>query len=229
MIGNAAIRFADAEVLRILITEKAYCDYDPTTGKIGYLASIDRDGDGMMTQAELESINLLSNRPDMNSSVFAENTTIQTFNEFRYFTGLTFLSGGMFKNCTSLREITLPNVPIIRSGLLSYTVIKKLVIPEGCTEIERELIAYDAELELVDLPSTLVTFGDGVNRQGSLKFKLICRAVTPPTFGGAWWDNSNKGKPIAIYVPDASVNAYKTASGWSNSTSLMQPLSTYQE
>ena len=228
--GEGAVRFADPEIFRILTSATAYCDYNPETGKIGYLVPIDRDGDGMMTQAELESIMLLSNRPDMNSSVFAENATIQTFNEFRFFTGLPFLGGGMFKNCTSLREITLPNnITSIRSGLLSNTAIKKLIVPEGYIEISSEMIAYDTALELVDLPSTLTTLGTGINRQGSLYFRLICRATTPPTFDGAWWDNSNKGKPIAIYVPDASVTTYKTASGWSKSASLILPLSTYGE
>ena len=228
--GEGAVRFADPEIFRILTTEKAYCDYNPETGKIGYLVPIDRDGDGMMTQAELESIRLLSNRPDMNSSVFAENATIQTFNEFRFFTGLPFLGGAMFKNCTSLREITLPNnITSIRSGLLSNTAIKKLIVPEGYIEISSEVVAYDTVLELVDLPSTLTTLGTGINRLGSLYFRLICRATTPPTFDGAWWDNSNKGKPIAIYVPDASVTTYKTASGWSKSASLILPLSTYGE
>ncbi|RGN37476.1 leucine-rich repeat domain-containing protein [Bacteroides oleiciplenus] len=228
--GEGAVRFADPEVLRILTTEKAYCDYNPDTGKIGYLVPIDRDGDGMVTQAELESIRSLSNRPDMNSSVFAENATIQTFNEFRFFTGLPFLSGGMFKNCTSLREITLPNnISSIRSGAFSSTAIKKLIVPEGYTEINYEMVAYDTVLELVDLPSTLSTLGTGINRQGSLYFRLICRAVTPPTFDGAWWDNSYKGKPIAIYVPDASVGTYKTASGWSKSAGVIHPLSEYVE
>lgn len=228
--GEGAVRFADPEVLRILTTEKAYCDYNPDTGKIGYLVPIDRDGDGMMTQVELASVRSLSNRADINSSVFAENTTIQTFNEFRFFTGLPFLGGGMFKNCTSLKEITLPNnIASIRSGFLSYTAIKKLIVPEGYTEISAEMVAYDMALELIDLPSTLVTLGTGINRQGSLYFRLICRATTPPTFDGAWWDNSNKGKPIAIYVPDASVSTYKTASGWSKSTGLIHPLSEYVE
>lgn len=227
--GEGAVRFADPEVLRILTTEKAFCDYNPNTGKLGDLVSIDKDGDGMMTQAELESIRLLSIRSDMNSSVFAENTTIKTFNEFRYFTGLTFLSGGMFKNCTSLSEITLPNIPLIRSGAFSFTAIKKLVIPEGCTEVGYEMLSFNTVLELVDLPSTLSTLGTGINRQGSLYFRLICRAVTPPTFDGAWWDNSYKGKPIAIYVPDTSVGTYKTASGWSKSAGLIHPLSEYVE
>lgn len=228
--GEGAVRFADPEIFRILTSATAYCDYNPETGKIGYLVPIDRDGDGMMTQAELESIRLLSNRPDMNSSVFAENATIQTFNEFRFFTGLPFLGGGMFKNCTSLREITLPNnITSIRSGLLSNTAIKKLIVPEGYIEISSEVVAYDMVLELVDLPSTLTTLGTGINRQGSLYFRLICRAITPPTFDGAWWDNSNKGKPIAIYVPDASVSTYKTASGWSKSAGLIHPLSEYVE
>ena len=91
------------------------------------------------------------------------------------------------------------------------------------------MLSFNTVLELVDLPSTLSTLGTGINRQGSLYFRLICRAVTPPTFDGAWWDNSYKGKPIAIYVPDTSVGTYKTASGWSKSAGLIHPLSEYVE
>lgn len=228
MIGEAAVRFIDPEVLRLLKSSKVYGDYTPD--KLGNLVTIDKDGDGMLTQDELAEISSLSDRPDVNASIFAGNTKIETFNELRYFTGLTFTGGGMFENCTSLREIMLPNsLTTIRSKSFAYTAIRKLVIPEGCIEIANELIAYNTVLELVDLPSTLTSLGDAVNRVGSLKFKLICRATTPPTFGGAWWDNSNRGKPIAIYVPDASVDTYKTASGWSKSANLIQPLSTYSE
>lgn len=228
MEGEAAIRFADAEVFRILVDAKVYGDY--TSEKLGSLVAIDRDGDGMLTVEELADISSLSNRPDVNSSVLAGNTTIEIFDEFRYFTKMTFLGGGMFQNCISLKSITLPNsIKETRSDAFSYTVIKKLVIPEGCTDVARQLIAYDTVLELVDLPSTLVTLGTGINRQGSLQFRLICRATTPPTFDGAWWDNSNKGKPTAIYVPDESIDTYKTASGWSKSAGLIHPLSEYVE
>ena len=228
MEGEAAIRFADAEVFRILVDAKVYGDY--TSEKLGSLVAIDRDGDGMLTVEELADISSLSNRPDANSSVLAGNTTIETFDEFRYFTKMSLIGGGVLQNCTSLKSVTLPNsIKEIRSGAFSYTVIKKLVIPEGCTHIAEQLVSYDTALQLVDLPSTLVSLGTGVNRVGSLQFKLICRAVTPPTFDGAWWDNSNRGKPIAIYVPDTSVDAYRTASGWSKSAGLIQPLSTYVE
>ena len=228
MEGEAAIRFADAEVFRILVDAKVYGDY--TSEKLGSLVAIDRDGDGMLTVEELADISSLSNRPDVNSSVLAGNTTIETFDEFRYFTKMSLIGGGVLQNCTSLKSVTLPNsIKEIRSGAFSYTVIKKLVIPEGCTHIAEQLVSYDTALQLVDLPSTLVSLGTGVNRVGSLQFKLICRAVTPPTFDGAWWDNSNRGKPIAIYVPDTSVDAYRTASGWSKSAGLIQPLSTYVE
>ncbi len=228
MEGEAAVRFADAEVFSILVEAKVYGNYTPE--KLGSLVLVDRDGDGMLTVEELADISSLSNRPDVNSSVLAGNTTIETFDEFRYFTKMTFLGGGMFQNCISLKSITLPNsIKETRSDAFSYTVIKKLVIPEGCTDVARQLIAYDTVLELVDLPSTLVTLGTGINRQGSLQFRLICRATTPPTFDGAWWDNSNKGKPTAIYVPDESVDTYKTASGWSKSAGLIHPLSEYVE
>ena len=51
---------------------------------------------------------------------------------------------------------------------------------------------------------------------------IICNALTPPTldysaFGG--------GVSCTIYVPDASLSAYKVATNWSNIASRIKPIS----
>ena len=54
---------------------------------------------------------------------------------------------------------------------------------------------------------------------------VTCKAITPPTLGYDVF----KSTPIAsgnghIYVPSASVNAYKSASGWSDYASRIQAI-----
>ena len=59
------------------------------------------------------------------------------------------------------------------------------------------------------LPSSLKTIGEGAF-QGTNLGTINCKAATPPTVGNdALPDNG-----ITVYVPTASVNAYKSAEGW---------------
>ena len=43
---------------------------------------------------------------------------------------------------------------------------------------------------------------------------LYCKAITPPALGGSWVRGYN-ASDRKIYVPAESVEAYKTADGWS--------------
>lgn len=51
----------------------------------------------------------------------------------------------------------------------------------------------------------------------------IFESTTPPTFGNGVFNNFNTS--AKIYVPDNSVNSYKTASGWLNYASYIYPIS----
>ena len=76
----------------------------------------------------------------------------------------------------------------------------------------------------------IVTIGTGVTSIGGSAFgfcnnlqRITIDAVTPPTLTGTSSTTfPNNGCPI--YVPAESVNAYKTASGWSNYASRIQAI-----
>ena len=53
---------------------------------------------------------------------------------------------------------------------------------------------------------------------------IIIEAVTPPTIAG---NNKPNLYGATIYVPDASVEAYKTAAGWSGFASIIKGISEY--
>ena len=218
MDGTPAIRFEDPEVFRLLLTEKvgAYQEY-----------KIDSDGDGMLTYEEVEILPTLTQRRDGNQSLFTGNTVIETFNEFRFFTGLESIDSGSFEGCSSLREVTLPVLTKMRAGAFGNSGIERLVIPEGYLTIESGILQRCPNLVLVDFPSTVTSVSEGGSLFWAMKNQaiVICRATTPPAFGGWGYD----GDPKAIYVPDASVDAYKLTAGWSLQAAKIYPLSTYVE
>ena len=227
------IRFEDAEVFRVLL--------EAVTGSRGAaeecyreVRKVDYDEDGMLTREELAAVRTLSHRNDNSYSMFridseTTNTLIESFDEFRFFTGITSINVRSFSGCTSLRKITLPkNVTTIKSYAFGDTSIEKLIINEGCIDIEERFISGNAFCKLIDFPSTITSIGTNPNRNGGRELRIICRAVVPPSFDGSWSYNSN-GEPLAIYVPDESVSVYKSATGWTGSSSIIYPLSEYVE
>lgn len=217
MDGESAIRFADAEVLRVLL--------NATVGTYNTIRKVDKDGDGMLTEEELSSLITLSDRNDNVYSMFRDNTVIKTFNEFQYFTGLEFINSGSFSGCSSLKEITLPVLTKMGSNVFQGSGIEKLIIPEGYQIIGDSLLQSCPNLILVDFPTTVTSISSGGNLFWEMKNKVtvVCRAITPPILKG-WGYN---GDPKVIYVPDTSVDVYKSADGWSSQAAKIQPLSTY--
>ena len=181
----------------------------------------------MITAKEVAQVKSLSNRPDRNNSIFKGNTKIETFNEFRFFTGLNKINIGSFDGCTNLREVTLPLNTILGNSAFSQTGIERLIIPEGYQIIGIGVFQKCPNLKLIDIPSPVTSISDGGSLFWYMKNQVVvvCRAITPPILGGWGYE----GEPKAIYVPDVSVDAYKSAAGWSSQAANVQPLSAYVE
>ena len=108
---------------------------------------------------------------------------------------------------------------------LAQTQIKTLKIDEGFTTIPTQMCYYCRYLTKADLPSTITEINSQAFAYSTIK-TLICRSLDPPSIGtytflGVYVSN--------IYVPDTSVEAYKTATGWSEYASKIKGLSEYTE
>ena len=83
---------------------------------------------------------------------------------------------------------------------------------------------YDCtSLENIEVPSTTTSIGEACFMNCSALQSVIVRATTPPSLGTRVF----QGTTCPIYVPDASVEAYKTATNWNSYTSRIKPLSEY--
>jgi hypothetical protein len=104
----------------------------------------DTNGDGELSYSEAEAVTSIP------QSTFAGNTTITSFDEFQYFTGLTSLSYteerdageydyfGTFYHCTSLASIVLPSSlqTISVASFRECTALTSITIPSSVTRIQ---------------------------------------------------------------------------------------------
>ena len=82
-------------------------------------------------------------------AMFRGNTTVETFNEFKYWTGLTSLPGG--NGTTDVSR---------RGSFGGCTALESIEIPEGITTIGAVTFYGDSALSRIVLPSTLTTIND---------------------------------------------------------------------
>ena len=98
--------------------------------------------------------------------------------------------------------------------------MSSIVIEEGIVNIGNNAFwACSNYLTKATLPSTVTSIGDYAFESSGLT-KITINATTPPTLGYDVFENASS--LANIYVPSASVNAYKVASGWSDHVNIIE-------
>lgn len=106
--------------------------------------------------------------------------------------GVTSLGNTAFRGCKNFRYINIPNS-------LTY-------IPSYCF--------YDCDgITDIELHSAITSIGEYAFYNCDGIYTMTLHSTTPPTLGSNALGNTSSN--LKIYVPSASVNTYKTASGWS--------------
>ena len=104
--------------------------------------------------------------------------------------GVTMIGVSAFEYCTNLTSIT---------------------IPDGVTMIEDSSFFNCSKLTNITIPDGVTTIGYYAFYECRSLTNVYCKPTTPPTLGS----NVYKYPVVAIHVPQASVEAYKSADGWS--------------
>ena len=109
-------------------------------------------------------------------------------------------------------------------SLNSVTNLKRIVFGKGVTSFNNIFGTGTCQTDYMQLPTTLRSIAYGIVARSPLV--LVCLAVTPPTSTSA---NSlfTTNRLQGLYVPDASVDAYKVANKWKNYAAKIKPLSEY--
>ena len=119
-----------------------------------------------------------------------------------------------FYNCTELASIEIPDsVTSIREyAFYNCMSFDSIEIPDSVTSI--------GQYAFFGSGLNTVTIGSGIKSIGSDAFSycwirnLYVHAIDPPTLSAYMFDDGCPNE-MSIYVPAASVDAYKSASGWS--------------
>ncbi len=147
-----------------------------------------------------------------------------SLSEITFPNGITSIDFAMFQGCTSLAEITLPSglTSIGGSAFSSCTSLAEITLPSGVTSIDAYAFQYCTSLAEITLPSELTSIGGGVFIGCTSLAEIICLPDNPPTISANTFENVPAD--CAIYVPAASVDAYKAAQYWSDRADYIQAI-----
>ena len=131
---------------------------------------------------------------------------------------VTSIGSDAFFGCISLTNITIPNgVTTIQTGAFAgCKSLKNITIPESVTRIGEQAF-LECNLKSVTIPESVTSLGYMAFGGCSVLESVYCKAVTPPAAEyeySSWHGFANNAENRKIYVPAASVDAYKAADGW---------------
>lgn len=141
--------------------------------------------------------------------------------------GVTAIGEGVFSNCEDLAEFKgkfaadggrclIKDDAIIAYANASGT---EYTIPDGVTSMEKSAFRGCNDLAEVTIPSSVTSINVHVFLDCNGLVEVYCKSATPPSaiFYSNYWNAFPSDKNLQkIYVPIGSVEAYKTAEGWSN-------------
>lgn len=145
----------------------------------------------------------------------------------QYFQNVSAIASQGFQQCLHLVNTLIPS-NIATIGSLSFngnTACTSLVLEEGVQSIKSQAFKNNAFSTLV-IPSTVTLIEWGAFDMTSLS-TVTCKATTPPSSNSTVYKIfKTSGTITAIYVPAASVDAYKANQYWSPWASVIQAIPT---
>ena len=193
---------------------------DPEVGRVLHANGLIADANKSSIE-ELATITSLNPSNTWNGSYFYNNKVITQFPELQYCIGLTDLSN-TFRNCSNLRK-----APVTPEGVnsLYYTFYEcsnlttVTVIPNGVTNLSGTFSGCSSLTTAPVIPNSVINLSYTFRGCSSIDGIYIINIVTPVTYSYSLYNIQ------AIYVPDASVDAYKSASGWIKFADKIFPMS----
>ena len=126
-----------------------------------------------------------------------------------------------FEGCSELTSIVIPNsvTYIDSNSFLGCEGLTSIVIPNSVTYIGNRAFNYCTALSSIEIPASVTDIDSGAFDNCTGLSSIFVRAATPPTIGSSVFNGTNN---CPIYVPAPSVEAYKSANGWSDYADRIQ-------
>lgn len=132
----------------------------------------DTNGDGELSKKEAAAVTSIGD-------IFQTKTKIESFDEFKYFTGIKSLNSTAFKNCVNLHSITIPAGVDYATGFADCYNLLRVSISEGVIGIGNKAFQGCSSLISVTLPNSVSWIGSSAfDHCSSLKDINIPEKVT---------------------------------------------------
>lgn len=132
------------------------------------VANWDTNSDGELSYAEAAAVTDLGR-------VFMNNTSIVSFDELQYFTGLEYICDRAFYNCSGLTSITIPNsVESIGEQAFAFcSSIAELILPPNVSHIGSYAFYKCSSMTSINIPSKILIIEEGTFRYCSNLKSLV--------------------------------------------------------
>lgn len=137
---------------------------------------------------------------------------------------VTSIGNSTFRDCTRLTSVAIPNcvTSIGSQAFASCSRLTSVTIPNNVTSIDDSAFQYCSGLMSATIGSGVTSIGKKVFQYCSKLTSITINATTPPALSNSNSFDSTNNCPI--YVPAASVDAYKAAANWSTYASRIQAI-----
>ena len=134
---------------------------------------------------------------------------------------VTSIGNYAFSDCIGLTSVTIGNsVTSIGIEAFSYCYnLTKITIPDSVTSIGDYAFYGCINLTSVTIGGSVTSIGEDAFEYCSSLTSITIKATTPPTLGSGAFEDTND---CPMYVPEESVEAYKTATNWNTYASRIQ-------
>ena len=138
--------------------------------------------------------------------------------------GVTSIGDCAFWDCSSLVSIIIPDsvTSIGDCAFWDCSSLVSIIIPDSVTSIGEHAFSGCTSLTSITIPDSVTSIGDYAFYYCPSLTSVYCKPTTPPSGGGSWMFAGN-ASGRKIYVPTESVEAYKTADGWSDYADYIEP------
>lgn len=155
-------------------------------------------------------------------TTFQGNTEITSFEELELFNGVLEIGRLAFKSCENLTKIKLPySVTTIGADSFRFTKIESLAVVDSVIDIHDEAFRNNSNMKIISIGPNVKNMGWELCTGNGNMLKAIMFATEPPIIKE---DTIFRGS-YPIYVPDESIEAYKTATNWTTMASRIVGLS----
>ena len=139
--------------------------------------------------------------------------------------GVTSIGAYAFNNCKKLTSIEIPNtVTIIRNGVFfACSDLANVTLSNNISTIPDDLFGSCTSLTTLTLPESITSIGQNAFQNYSGNWESLTVLSTVPPTANTYMFNCPVDK-LTIYVPANSVDAYKSASGWSYYANQIQAI-----